>query len=146
MDETRRVLERNTTPRHDVRALVDGAAGAAAAWVDLPATETLAEFKHDVAPLPKKGVGLLFMAYNVSLARQFVFMQASWANNAGFQAPNTGIDPITGQGVVAGPGPQWSKAWDDPASVKQNFDFHGFVTMRGGEYFCAPSLTFFKTL
>ena len=114
---------------------------------DLPDAETLAEFKRDVAPLlPKKGVGLLFMAYNASLSRQFVFTQQSWADKANFQEPNTGIDPVIGQGTVAGPGPQWSKDWDDPASATQAFDFHGFVTMRGGEYFFAPSLTFFKTL
>lgn len=114
---------------------------------DLPDAETLAEFKRDVAPLlPKKGVGLLFMAYNASLSRQFVFTQQSWADNANFQEPNTGIDPVIGQGTMAGPGPQWSKDWDDPTSATQAFDFHGFVTMRGGEYFFAPSLTFFKTL
>jgi hypothetical protein len=75
-----------------------------------------------------------------------VFTQASWANNIAFQAAGTGVDPIIGQGAVAGTGPQWSESWDDPASVKKSFDFHGFVTMRGGEYFFAPSLTFFKSL
>ena len=139
VDERTHIMPRRGIPYEDTPRLVHPSG--------LPAAETLAEFKHDVAPLlPKKGVGLLFMAYNVSLARQFVFTQASWADNPGFQAPNTGIDPIIGQGVVAGPGPQWSKDWDDPASATQAFDFHGFVTMRGGEYFFAPSLTFFKTL
>ena len=113
---------------------------------DLPESDSVAEFDAKVAPLlPTGKVGLLFMAYNASLKKQFVFTQKQWANNAGFPEPAAGIDPIIGQGA-AGAGPAWRKKWDDPASATQNFDFHGFVTMRGGEYFFAPSLTFLKTL
>ncbi len=138
-DERTRIMARRGIPFEDKPRLAHPSA--------LPDAKTLAEFKHDVLPLlPKGGVGLLFMAYNGSLTRQFVFTQASWANNIAFQVAGTGVDPIIGQGAVAGTGPQWSESWDDPASVKKSFDFHGFVTMRGGEYFFAPSLTFFKSL
>jgi Dyp-type peroxidase family len=83
-------------------------------------------------------VGLLFMAYSVDIARQFEFTQASWANNAGFPVGDTGIDPIIGQGQVRRP--PYTKcpiAHGDPNTHQG--DFQQFVTMRGGEYFFAPS-------
>ena len=114
---------------------------------DLPPAETLEKFKEDVMPLlPTGDVGLLFMAYNASLAQQFVFTQASWANSTTFPNTGAGVDPVIGQGAPAGIGPAWREEWDEPASGVDTFDFNGFVTMRGGEYFFAPSLTFFKTL
>ena len=115
---------------------------------DLPESSTVAEFDAEVGPkLPTAKVGLLFMAYNSSLTKQFVFTQASWANSPGFPAANSGIDPIIGQGFGPGtPIPSWHEKWDEPASVTHAFDFHGFVTMRGGEYFFAPSLNFLKSL
>ncbi len=100
--------------------------------------------------LPKKGVGLLFMAYNAEIGRQFKFTQAAWANNPGFPPgppqPH-GIDPVIGQGPLT-PGQQkLPKVWDDPgAGVIGNVDFGGFVHMKGGEYFFSPSLTFLRNL
>ena len=114
----------------------------------LPGSASLPDFDRNVANLlPTGKVGLLFMAYNQSLARQFVFTQASWANATGFPVPNTGVDPVIGElpaGVTQTQ--SWHKTWDDPSSTKVNFDFHGFVTLRGGEYFFAPSLSFLKSL
>lgn len=87
------------------------------------------------------------MAFNSSLT-QFVFTQKSWANDLAFPPANVGIDPIIGQGLVTGttPKPKWHETWDEPASTNHTFDFHGFVKMRGGEYFFAPSLSFLKSL
>ncbi len=87
------------------------------------------------------------MAFNSSLT-QFVFTQKSWANDLAFPPANVGIDPIIGQGFVTGttPKPKWHETWDEPASTNHTFDFHGFVKMRGGEYFFAPSLSFLKSL
>ncbi|MCX7325516.1 MAG: hypothetical protein NTZ14_14020 [Hyphomicrobiales bacterium] len=48
--------------------------------------------------VPTKDVGLLFMAYMSSIENQFEFTQATWANNTGFVAPNSGLDPVLGQG------------------------------------------------
>ena len=138
-DERKHIMPRRGIPFEDTLRVVHAS--------DLPPAETLKKFKDDVMPLlPKGDVGLLFMAYNASLAKQFVFTQASWANSAGFPTAGAGVDPVIGQGASAGPGPAWREDWDEPASGVDNFDFHGFVTMRGGEYFFAPSLTFFKTL
>jgi Dyp-type peroxidase family len=93
---------------------------------------------------PTKDVGLLFMAYNADIARQFEFTQASWVNNANFVDPNTGIDPVIGHANGPVAAQSWPVAWG--SKQRKNFAFGGFVTMRGGEYFFAPSLSFLKGL
>lgn len=93
--------------------------------------------------LPSRNVGLLFMAYQNDIGNQFEFTQRFWANNEGFVQPNTGLDPIIGQGaptVQLTQTRQWGK--DD----KKNFSFNGFVTMKGGEYFYAPCINFLKSV
>jgi Dyp-type peroxidase family len=95
--------------------------------------------------LPVGGVGLLFMCFQSSLNDQFVFMQQSWANNEGFVRPGTGIDPIIGQGE--NPAPQnWLPAYGaaDPPPIATRFS--DFVTMKGGEFFFAPSIPFLRRL
>jgi Dyp-type peroxidase family len=118
---------------------------------ELPEAEDLAEFTSKVEPhLPTGGVGLLFMAYNHTIANQFKFTQQSWANNPNFPlqpgGPH-GIDPVIGQGPN-NPGEQkLPKEWDNPALGANNTcSFAGFVSMKGGEYFFSPSLTFLKNL
>lgn len=137
-DERTRIMPRRGIPFEDVARAVHPS--------DLPGCDSLAEFDAKVGPkLPTGGVGLLFMAYNSSLTKQFVFTQGSWANAPAFPAPAAGLDPVIGQG--AGVAAQtWRKAWDEPTSATAPLDFHGFVTMRGGEYFYAPSLSALKGL
>jgi deferrochelatase/peroxidase EfeB len=100
---------------------------------------------------PVGGVGLLFMAYQKSLENQFEFTQTSWANNPGFVKsdpdgnPVTGIDPVIGQGSGFSTPQQQPAVWGD-ATSKKPIDFHGFVTMKGGEYFFAPCISFLKSL
>lgn len=114
---------------------------------DLPGSKDLADFDANVKPdLPTGGVGLLFMAYNSSLTKQFVFTQKSWANDKDFSNAGVGADPIIGQGAGTSVAQTWPVTWDDPATVTKTLNFANFVTMRGGEYFFAPSLTFFKNL
>ncbi|GEO99365.1 Dyp-type peroxidase [Methylobacterium haplocladii] len=118
---------------------------------ELPETDSTSEFLSEVAPkLPKDGVGLLFMAYNQSIAGQFKFTQETWANNAGFplQPPGPhGIDPVIGQGVNGAGQQKLPKVWDDDsAGMEDDVGFAGFVTMKGGEYFFSPSLTFLLNL
>jgi Dyp-type peroxidase family len=97
---------------------------------------------------PVAGVGLLFMAYQSSLEKQFEFTQHSWANNTGFHinspAQPVGIDPVIGQPRSGGLQKYPLEYKVGPLS--EPFDFSGFVTMKGGEYFFAPSLSFIKTL
>ncbi|HSW08401.1 Dyp-type peroxidase [Aquabacterium sp.] len=99
------------------------------------------------ADLPTQGVGLLFMAYQANIANQFEFTQAAWANNPVFakSAPRTGIDPLIGQGPAGGQ--RCPLHWGGTAaSPRKAVDFRGFVTMKGGEYFFAPSISALKTI
>jgi len=130
----------------------------------LPDPEDEKEFKAKVLPfLPDKkdNLGLLFMAYNSKLDRQFVFTQQTWANNTDFpQHPQgaagrkAGIDGVIGQFVPdANSGKpdsvtaqEYPTEWDSPGKGVTKFDFKGFVTMKGGEYFFAPSVHFLRSL
>ena len=93
--------------------------------------------------LPEKDVGLLFMCFQSDIAAQFEFLQQSWANTEGFLRPGTGVDPAIGQGSTPAP-QQWPASWGGGTTTP--FLFHGFVTLKGGEYFFAPSLTFLRNL
>ncbi len=96
--------------------------------------------------LPTGGVGLLFMCFQSNIARQFGFLQKSWANNLNFVQPATGADPVIGQKAPsqAPLAQQWPLQWGQQG--KKPFDFGQFVTMKGGEFFFAPSLAFLKDL
>ena len=98
---------------------------------------------------PSKNVGLLFMCFQRSIPNQFGFMQVIWANNKDFLNPlvnssqaQTGLDPVIGQGAHSNQ--NWPPVWGNPAT--QPFDFSGFVRMKGGEYFFAPSIPFLRSL
>ncbi|MCY7366692.1 MAG: peroxidase [Chamaesiphon sp.] len=92
---------------------------------------------------PIGGVGLLFMAYQSDIANQFEFTQVSWANSPQFVKDDAGIDPVIGQGQNPTSQQQPVK-WGEEA--KKTIDFQGFVSMKGGEYFFAPSISFLKNL
>lgn len=94
---------------------------------------------------PSAGVGLLFMAFNASLVRQFEFTQRSWANAPDFEVGGTGHDPVIGQGRravrVAFP-----EVWGRPELSEPQAQVAQTVTMMGGEYFFAPSLAYLRHL
>jgi Dyp-type peroxidase family len=96
--------------------------------------------------LPTKGVGLLFMCYQRNIGQQFEILQCRWANDPRQpREQRPGIDPIIGQPGGNGVGQQkWPAQWDAPRQQHKSFDFHGFVTLKGGEYFFAPSIYFLK--
>ena len=95
---------------------------------------------------PPGNVGLLFMAYQSSLENQFEFTQQAWVNNPEFRIGGTGRDPLIGQ--PAGPsGQKWPVVYGKTLSEGGiDDDFSGFVRMRGGEYFFAPSISYLKSL
>ena len=139
--ERKHIMPRRGIPYEDVKREFHPA--------ELPESGSMAEFTATVAPLlPTGGVGLLFMAYNASIAQQFKFTQQLWANNSGFPIPGVhGIDPVIGQGPNGPADQTMTKVWDDPASpAVDTVEFKGFVQMKGGEYMFSPSLTFLLTL
>jgi len=100
------------------------------------------------AEFPADGVGLLFMCFQANIADQFGFIQKQWANNGNFARNGTGIDPVIGQ-PVASTSYDWPAGYGEPRLGKpqsQRLPFAGAVTMKGGEFFFAPSIAFLKSL
>lgn len=93
--------------------------------------------KLTLSQMPTKNVGLFFMVYQADIGNQFEFTQASWANNPNFVDPQTGIDPVIGQGGAGGQ--RCPVGWGGTAAnPRKAFDFRGFVTHQGGRVlFCA---------
>lgn len=103
---------------------------------------------------PEKDIGLLFMAYMASIEEQFEFTQKSWANNPGFVGninpsksnPKTGIDSIIGQSAADTDRQHtYLDGWT-PGAPSKVLSFAQFVTMQGGEYFFAPSISFLRSV
>ena len=81
---------------------------------------------------PNGGVGLLFMAFNHDIGRQFEFTQTAWVDNPDFifGRGRPGLDPVIGQRQRE---PQRRRlAWDDAAGATLPFQFDQFVTLCGG--------------
>ncbi len=95
--------------------------------------------------MPTRDVGLLFMAYQADIARQFEFTQAKWVNDPNFVEADTGIDPVIGQGPRGGQ--RCPVSWGGGKEAeRESFDFRGFVSLKGGEYFFAPSISALQAL
>ena len=92
---------------------------------------------------PETGSGLLFLSLQRSIESQFGVAQRDWVNGDNFPETNTGQDPTSGQGwsLVDHRWPvQWAK------EDTRGFRFGRFVTLKGGEFFFAPSREFFRKL
>jgi Dyp-type peroxidase family len=95
--------------------------------------------------------GLLFMCFQASIKRQFEFIQRTWVDNPNFPvslinpiAKDTGDDPLIGQD--ANEAQRWPKRWGDESAGRKTFNFESAITLRGGEYFFAPSVPFLAAL
>jgi Dyp-type peroxidase family len=92
---------------------------------------------------PAAHVGVLFMCFQASIREQFAFMQRHWCNNADFPQGSTGADALVGQGS---PQPlAWPTVYNDDGR-RIAAPLEKMITMKGGEFFFAPSLPFFTTL
>jgi len=142
---------RKTNPRGDIpRNLAHGASEESVErlrritrrGIPFGVRNTLPGQEQSLDDLPTGGVGLLFMCFQASISNQFAFMQRSWANTPDFVLPGTGPDPVIGQTVGA---QNWHPIYG-AATPTVSFSFGQFVTLKGGEFFFAPSLPFFKNL
>ncbi len=86
---------------------------------------------------PKSGVGLLFMSFQSEL-RNFEIQQIG-SDSEDFPKGGTGIDPIIGRGPIT-----IKQKW--PSNSLNEFAMPSFVTLKGGVYCYAPSLTTLKGL
>jgi Dyp-type peroxidase family len=85
--------------------------------------------------------GLLFIAINATLHRQFEFIQQSWLNNTKFNGLYDERDPLSS----ANPGDGMMTIQAKPVRER----LHGlprFVTVRGGAYFFLPAIRALKFL
>lgn len=84
-----------------------------------------------------KDRGLLFMALNTDIARQFEFIQQTWLLNANFATLYQEVDPLVGPaGRMTVP--------EDP--LRRTLQVETFVKLVGGDYFFLPSLPALKYL
>ena len=99
--------------------------------------------------------GLLFLCFQANVENQFEFIQRTWVDNPNFPdnvlnvpdilgGKDTGDDPLIGQDQNEKQ--RWPKRWGDPAAGREKFNFEAAVTLKGGEYFFAPSIPFLKGL
>jgi len=94
--------------------------------------------------------GLLFMCFQHDIEEQFEFIQHTWVDNEEFPngllpfTKDTGDDPLIGQ--VKDSVHRWPKRWDDDDAGIRKANFESAVTLRGGEYFFAPSMSFLRSL
>jgi Dyp-type peroxidase family len=87
--------------------------------------------------------GLLFLAYQTDIERQFEFVQGTWVDDPDFPKLQAGQDPIitnnSKDGEIAGcPFHPGAEASECPISFKH------FVKTRGGSYFFTPSISTLK--
>jgi len=92
---------------------------------------------------PETGSGLLFLCYQRNIQAQFGGAQKDWANRVDFPDPDTGKDPVIGQGWSS-TAQNWPVEWGGKATVP--FQLGNYVTLKGGGYFFAPSVTYFEKL
>jgi Dyp-type peroxidase family len=85
--------------------------------------------------------GLLFLAYQKSIEKQFEFIQGAWINQQNFPDAGDGVDPVMSQ-VPQAPLQCPFKGKKTPATL----ELKHFVTTNGGEYFFQPSLSALKIL
>jgi len=94
--------------------------------------------------------GLLFLCFQANIKTQFEFIQRTWADNPKFPngtlpfTSNTGYDPVIGQD--SDEGQRWPNKWGDENAGRDRISFEAAVSLKGGEYFFAPSLAFLKAL
>jgi Dyp-type peroxidase family len=95
--------------------------------------------------------GLVFMCFQSNIEDHFEFIQRVWVDNNEFPQGlipiiegNTGDDPLIGQDLDEKQ--RWPKKWNDAAAGTTKFNFEAAVTLKGGEYFFAPSMPFLAAI
>jgi len=112
-----------------------------------PTFDKKGKIKRQEGAKPKKNdIGLLFMCAQSSIEKQFERIQSDWANNPNFAwGKLPGADPVAGQqGANAVNRIHVHRANKD--LPEREFVTRQVVTMCGGDYFFAPSISFLRSL
>lgn len=107
----------------------------------LPNKKNLFENERKISS--EDNMGLLFLCFQNEINFQFMILQKSWANKPNFVCQGTGVDALVGQGKQKDE-PKWPQTWGESGTVP--FNFSHFVTMKGGEFLFAPSISFLKNI
>lgn len=94
---------------------------------------------------PTKERGLMFLCYVTSIENQFEFVQQNWVDTGDFSQVDSGIDPIIGQ-TKQRPFLGAAPISQDSSNKPMFTGFLPWVTMQGGAYLFAPSLSQMKLL
>jgi Dyp-type peroxidase family len=100
----------------------------------MPYGQPVQERQRDAKDERADARGLVFIALNASIERQFEFVQRAWINEPGF-GPLDGVDPIASTRKDRGDLGKFRFYEDGPSQPVQQF-----VRLRGGEYFFVPSI------
>jgi len=114
-----------------------------------PVTGAADNLPNDDNPATPRG--LLFLCFQANIEDQFEFIQRTWVDNKHFPTSvltngllqhDTGDDPLIGQDPDEAQ--RWPKKWGE--RQKKTINVEAAVTLRGGEYFFAPSIPFLTAL
>jgi Dyp-type peroxidase family len=99
----------------------------------------------NVSERPAGGVGLLFVCYQQSIETQFEHLQRRWAQDVFFpilrSRAQIGLDGLLGNGDFNVKLPS-----DCSSNEEREVSVRSCIRLRGGEYFFAPSKSFFHRL
>ena len=87
------------------------------------------------------GIGLLFLCAQADIEAQFEHIQGAWENN-----PNHPPGKLAGVDTVNGQSAGRIRIQTATANIIPNADYEQVVTLKGGEYFFAPSISFLRGL
>lgn len=135
---------RKTNPRGDTGELIATPVPLEEEKMHRIARRGISYGSEDPTSEPETGSGLLFLCFQANIGNQFEFIQQNWASEADFVNQGVGSDPVIGPSSNGTENYNWSVPWG--TTEKKTGDFTHWVTMKGGEYFFAPSLSFLKDL
>jgi Dyp-type peroxidase family len=146
----RKANPRGTTPS---TSLKDEAARRIARRA-IPYGQPHPDLKCDETKFPSQKLGprgLLFMCFQSNIEDHFEFIQRVWVDNNDFPSgtipffeEDTGDDPLIGQDEEEAQ--RWPKKWNDKAAGTKKSNFEAAITLKGGEYFFAPSKPFLNSI
>lgn len=95
---------------------------------------------------PNGEVGLLFGCFNANIAKQFEFIQYTWANSPKFKRLYADPDPYIGVRENPSAGAEQNFTIPQATVNRVITDLQSFVTVKGGAYFFFPSVSAIKFL